>query len=189
MYSSDPMPRTARAAAGGVCYHFINRGNDRRQVFRKDGDWPLAGVGEPGLGVAELEVLRRSRHALWKPAVGGEDSPAARLAINAAPARPAPQDETINVPVPFSALLDHLHGRGPQRRGPCLVHGQLTDREHTFSVNLANNVLQCFQRDCAAHGNVLDFWAAVHRLPLYEAALRLADTFQLLRNREEEPVQ
>ncbi len=34
----------------------------------------------------------------------------------------------------------------------------------------------------------LDLWAAVQRLPLYEAALHLAETFGLRRNREEEPV-
>jgi hypothetical protein len=38
------------------------------------------------------------------------------------------------------------------------------------------------------HGNVLDFWAAVHRLPLCDAALHLAATFNLRQNREEEPV-
>ena len=35
---------------------------------------------------------------------------------------------------------------------------------------------------------MLDLWAAVHRLPIYEAALHLAGTFQLALNREEEPV-
>jgi DNA primase len=63
-----------------------------------------------------------------------------------------------------------------------------TDRDHTFSVHLGKNVFQCFQADCAIHGNALDFWAAMHRLPLYEAALHLADTFHLPRNREEESV-
>ena len=33
------MPRAARASAGGVCYHVINRGNGRRQVFHKEGDY------------------------------------------------------------------------------------------------------------------------------------------------------
>jgi putative transposase len=33
------MPRAARAAAAGVCYHVINRGNGRRDVFLKDGDF------------------------------------------------------------------------------------------------------------------------------------------------------
>ncbi len=33
------MPRLARASVGGMCYHVINRGNGRREVFRKDGDY------------------------------------------------------------------------------------------------------------------------------------------------------
>jgi putative transposase len=33
------MPRAARAAAADVCYHVINRGNGRRDVFLKDGDF------------------------------------------------------------------------------------------------------------------------------------------------------
>ena len=86
------------------------------------------------------------------------------------------------------SLLDSLHGSGQQRRGPCPIHGHATDRHHTFSVHLGKNVFQCFKADCAAQGNVLDFWAALHRLPLYDAALNLAATFQLQRNREEEPV-
>jgi transposase len=84
-------------------------------------------------------------------------------------------------------LLGQLRGRSQQRRGPCPLHGQPTDRVHTFSVHLGKNVFQCFQADCAVHGNVLDFWAAVHRLPLYDAALHLAATFHLQRNREENP--
>ena len=85
-------------------------------------------------------------------------------------------------------LLDQLHGSGQQRRGPCPIHGHATDRHHTFSVHLGKNAFQCFKADCAVKGNVLDFWAALHRLPLYDAALNLAATFHLPRNREEEPV-
>jgi putative transposase len=33
------MPRTARASQGGYCYHALNRGNGRRTVFHKDGDF------------------------------------------------------------------------------------------------------------------------------------------------------
>src|SRR5580692_313513 len=33
------MPRTARAFAGGNCYHVLNRGNARRTVFHNDGDF------------------------------------------------------------------------------------------------------------------------------------------------------
>jgi len=85
-------------------------------------------------------------------------------------------------------LLDRLRGRGPQLRGCCPVHGQTGTKGPTFSVHLEKNVFQCFQAECGAHGNVLDLWAAVHGLSLYEAALQLADTFGLRRNREEEPV-
>ena len=33
------MPRTARASVGGICYHVINRGNARQEVFLKKGDY------------------------------------------------------------------------------------------------------------------------------------------------------
>lgn len=33
------MPRSARASSGGYCYHIINRGNARAEVFHKDGDY------------------------------------------------------------------------------------------------------------------------------------------------------
>jgi putative transposase len=33
------MPRVARASAGGLCYHVLNRGNGRRQVFHQEGDY------------------------------------------------------------------------------------------------------------------------------------------------------
>jgi putative transposase len=45
------MPRGARDSLGGYCYHVRNRGNGRRTVFRKDGDFQafvqlLAEAGE-----------------------------------------------------------------------------------------------------------------------------------------------
>jgi transposase len=86
-------------------------------------------------------------------------------------------------------LLGQLHGSGPQRRGPCPVHSHPGDRDRTFSVHLGKNAFRCFQADCGVQGNVLDLWAAIHRLPLYDAALNLAETFGLPRSREEEPVQ
>jgi hypothetical protein len=60
--------------------------------------------------------------------------------------------------------------------------------DFAFSAHLGKHIFQCFHAECRAQGNVLDLWAAVHQLPLYEAALRLAETFHLPRNREEEPV-
>ena len=45
------MPRTARASAGGYCYHVLNRGNDRATVFHKPQDYEafLALIVEAGL--------------------------------------------------------------------------------------------------------------------------------------------
>jgi hypothetical protein len=85
-------------------------------------------------------------------------------------------------------LLRHLRGSGPQRRGCCPVHSHPADQERTFSVHLAKNAFRCFQKNCGVQGNALDLWAAIHRLPLYDAALHLAETFGLPRNRGEEPV-
>jgi len=75
--------------------------------------------------------------------------------------------------------LDRLHGSGHQRCGPCPLHGSGDGRSRSFSVNLKKNVFRCFDPNCAACGNTLDLWAAVHKLPLREAALHLADTFHL----------
>jgi transposase len=82
-------------------------------------------------------------------------------------------------------LFDNLRGRGLQRRGPCPIHGQPTNTQPTFSAHLGKNLFQCFSADCRAQGNVLDLWAAMHHLPLYEAALHLAETFHLPRNETE----
>ena len=87
--------------------------------------------------------------------------------------------------VTMQQVLTHLNwltcmrGSGPQRRGPCPIHGTSTDRTRTFSVHLQKSAFQCFHPPRASHGNVLDLWAAVHRLPLLEAAHHLAATFNL----------
>ncbi len=79
--------------------------------------------------------------------------------------------------------LAYMRGSGPQRRGPCPVHSTPTDRTRTFSAHLQKNAFQCFHPPCASHGNVLDLWAAVHRLPLLAAAHHLAATFNLTTTR------
>jgi transposase len=87
-------------------------------------------------------------------------------------------------------LLKSLKGRRPQLRGPCPIHGNAEEPHRSFSVNLDKQVFRCFHGECAVQGNVLDLWAAVRRLPLYEATLDLIKTFGLRTalNREEEPV-
>ena len=72
--------------------------------------------------------------------------------------------------------MERLRGRGPQRRGPCPVHAANDHQSLSFSVNLTKNVCRCFHPNCNLQGNVLDLWAAVHGLPLREAALHLTDT-------------
>ncbi len=121
-------------------------------------------------------------------------SPVKPAALPKVAERPAVDFALVREHVNMAQVLDHLglagklRGRGLQRRGHCPVHGQPTDSSPTFSVHLGKNVFRCFHADCQAEGNVLDLWAAVHKLPLYEAALHMAATFGVPRNREEEPV-
>jgi transposase len=125
----------------------------------------------------------------------------ATVAPTTPPVKPAPaakrpridfaflrQQVTMQQALDHLGLLNQLRGRGLQRRGGCPLHSRPDDPQRTFSAHLGKNLFQCFHADCRAQGNVLDLWAAVHHLPLYEAALHLAETFQVPRNREEEPV-
>jgi transposase len=96
------------------------------------------------------------------------------------------QQITLEQVLRHLGLFDDLRGRAPQLRGRCPFH-EGDRRQRTLSVHLGKNAFHCFQADCQAQGNALDFWSASHRLPLYEAALHLADTFRLHRNREEAP--
>ena len=98
------------------------------------------------------------------------------------------QQVTLQQLLQHLGILDSMRGRGQQRRGRCPFHSQPGDSQPTFSVHLGKNAFQCFHAGCGIRGNALDLWAAVHRLSLYDAALHLAKTFQLCRNREEEPV-
>jgi len=75
-------------------------------------------------------------------------------------------------------LSAQLRGRGPQRRGPCPLH-RGDARGRTFSVNLATNVFQCFDKKCGHKGDVIDLWAAIQGLSLRAAALDLIHTFGL----------
>ncbi len=86
--------------------------------------------------------------------------------------------------LPLARVLDQLglsarlRGRGPQRRGACPLH-RGDARGRTFSVNLDDNVFQCFDKRCGQKGDVIDLWAAVKGLSLRAAALDLVHTFGL----------
>ena len=58
-----------------------------------------------------------------------------------------------------------------QLRGPCPVHRSTYPRSRTFSVNVVGGCYYCHK--CHSKGNALELWAAVHRLPIYEAAIDL----------------
>jgi DNA primase len=66
---------------------------------------------------------------------------------------------------------------GPQLRGPCPVHGARRPRSRSFAAHLERDCWHCFR--CGAHGNVLDLWVAVTKLPLYEATLDLCQRLQV----------
>ena len=94
------------------------------------------------------------------------------------------QHVTMEQVLTHLGCLAELRGQA-QRRGRCPIHAHPGDRHRSFSVNMEKNMFQCFYPECRAQGNVLDFWAAFHRMPLREAALHLAKTFKL-DNRTEE---
>ncbi len=109
---------------------------------------------------------------------------ASAAAATRSPLRPQVDYAFLRSQISLERVLEHfrlLEGlRGSrQRRGACPIHGSQNPRSRTFSVNLDRDVFQCFDAACGASGNVLDFWAAWQRLPLYEAALHLAQTFGL----------
>lgn len=74
--------------------------------------------------------------------------------------------------------FDTLRG-SRQLRGPCPFHQPGRENSRSFSVNLRKNVFRCLNPHCGVQGNALDLWAAHTGLPIYEAALSLADAFHL----------
>jgi transposase len=169
--SSTTIPQDPRAGATSSVHE--NAGGHKRDVPGERVVTPAGSSVEP-----------------TRPSVKPASPPTAAVAV----ARPQVDFAFLRQQVSLEQVLAHLgllgqlRGSGPQRRGPCPVHSHPGDRERTFSVHLGKGAFRCFQADCGARGNALDLWAAIHRLPLYDAALHLAATFGLARNREEEPV-
>jgi transposase len=89
------------------------------------------------------------------------------------------QQITIEQALSRLGHFEHLRGNAKQSRGPCPIHGSKNPKSRSFSVDLAQNLFQCFSPNCQAHGNVLDLWAQIHNLTLYEAAKHLAATFAI----------
>jgi transposase len=74
---------------------------------------------------------------------------------------------------------EHSRGNGKEMRGSCPFHSEPGSKSRSFSVNPQKNVYHCFRKDCNQSGNVLDFWANYHKMPLHKAAFNLAETFNL----------
>ena len=110
-----------------------------------------------------------------EPAVPGASAPAGGRIDYAALRQQISMEQVLA----HLGCLTRLKGAGAQRRGPCPIHAGPDARHRSFSVNLEKKAFHCFHPPCGAHGNVLDLWAAVHRLPLYEAARHLAETFHV----------
>jgi len=58
-----------------------------------------------------------------------------------------------------------------QWHGRCPLHGCSPGRRRSFSVNVAIGRYYCHR--CHSHGNQLELWAAVAKLPLHQAAVDL----------------
>ncbi len=138
------------------------------------------------------KVLQEQAAGHKQSAKPAEKVVAAAYAESVAHVRPASEDNAKQPHVDFahlkaqltmSQLLDHLglteRLRGKvQRRGPCPIH-RGDGRGRTFSVNLKENVFQCFDAACSQKGDIIDLWAAMRQMSLREAALDLIATFGL----------
>jgi hypothetical protein len=169
---------------------------------------PAEEESEPSTSVpAQVADSATSETAAGRTEQGSERqavTAAAPSIVNAPTASSQPLAEPCRYVVDFAELrrqirieqvlreaqwLDCLRARGQQLRGPCPIHDTPQSRSRSFSVNVHKNVFHCFDASCGAHGNALDLWSQIRKLPLYEAARDLAERLGLQqRNREEEPV-
>lgn len=87
----------------------------------------------------------------------------------------------IKAAVTMEMVLDRygvaLKKSGYELRGKCPIH-RGSNNKH-FTANTSKNVFKCFFAQCGAHGNVLDFVAAMERCSVREAAVKLKDWFKV----------
>jgi DNA primase len=87
---------------------------------------------------------------------------------------------SVKQAVTMQVVLDHyginwLRKNGDELRGRCPIHKG--EGERSFHVNTSKNAFQCFS--CKAHGNVLDFVAAMEQCSVRDAALKLKAWFEV----------
>ena len=95
--------------------------------------------------------------------------------------------KTVKAAVSMEMILGRyqvnwLRKKDDELRGRCPIHQG--EGQSSFHVNLAKNAFHCFS--CKAHGNVLDFVAAMEKCSVRDAALKLADWFTI--KQQESPV-
>jgi|GEM_PF-4794401 len=87
----------------------------------------------------------------------------------------------IKASVTMQMVLDRygvtLKKSGHELRGKCPIHRGANNKH--FTGNVSKNVFKCFFADCGAHGNVLDFVAAMERCSVRDAAVKLKDWFRV----------
>jgi len=91
--------------------------------------------------------------------------------------------KVVKAAVSIQMVLDHysihnLRRSGDELRGPCPIH-KGSGKSKNFSVNTSKNAFKCFSKDCGAHGNVLDFVAAMENCSVRDAAMKLSDWFKV----------
>src|SRR5262245_9329357 len=88
--------------------------------------------------------------------------------------------KVVKEKVSMQTVLDHYQINGLRKEreelvGRCPIHQG--DGERAFHVSLSKNAFKCFS--CKAHGNVLDFVAAMEKSSVREAALKLTKWFSI----------
>src|SRR5580698_6693369 len=88
--------------------------------------------------------------------------------------------KAVKAAVNFPSVLDHykvnwLRGKGDELTGRCPIHQG--EGQSSFHVNLSKGGFHCFS--CKAHGNILDFVAAMEKCSVQVAAVKLAGWFSV----------
>jgi DNA primase len=91
--------------------------------------------------------------------------------------------KAVKAAVNFQSVLAHyqinwLREKGDSLTGRCAIHRG--EGQSSFHVNLSKNAFHCFS--CKAHGNVLDFVAAMEKCSVRDAAIKLAEWFTVSGN-------
>ena len=81
--------------------------------------------------------------------------------------------------IPIVLILGHyavtgLSKRGGELWGPCPIHNGGREKRD-LHIDVRNNSFVCFSQVCCAHGNALDFVAAMEKCSVQEAALKVRE--------------